>query len=203
MTTRISITQELPNAAPETYVAFCAACAERLGVVYRLLSDPDEREWFDDLLDLGWRAAAGEDVDEQCVDVLESTDLEAAMGEDQADQSFYTGQALALALNTLAVHLRLDVNKVELSGQTTQSLLSDFDFELAGATPRTTAFGEQPPPPGPLQALEIEEQQEFLRRATAGIPLDLNELRDAARRTSERIAEALPALADRKGWELS
>ncbi|RMI38850.1 putative quinol monooxygenase [Streptomyces triticirhizae] len=109
MTRQTVAADALREASAEAYAAFCAVCAEHLAGAHRLLADPEEGEWFEQLLDLGWRAASGDASEEECAEVLDSVDLaELLGGVEQDDPAFLTGQVVALALNTLAVYLRPD-----------------------------------------------------------------------------------------------
>lgn len=199
----------LRSASPTELVAFCAGCAERASGVYQLLNGEAEGDWFRSALDLGWQAASGSPVDEEAAEAVEQA--MADMDEDQEDdphsQEFYSSQAAMLAVNTLSVYLNPVAQQAEMSGQTVETLFSDFDLTLSGDQAVVTRYGQPPAPPGELQRLEQEAQSEFVRAFVDGTgvavtPQSVQDLRQTSTALRDQILERLRVVADTRGWEV-
>lgn len=200
----------LRSASPAELVAFCAGCAERASGVFRLLNGEAENDWFRSALDLGWQAAAGSEVDDEATEVLEEAmaDLDEEEEDDPNSQEFYSSQVAMLAVNTLSVYLNPVAQQAEMSGQTVETLYSDFDLTLSGDQAVVTRYGQPPAPPGELQRLEQEAQAEFVGDFVDGTgaavtPQSMQELREAQTALRDQILRRVQAVADARGWDVS
>lgn len=199
----------LRAASPEELVAFCASCADRASGIFELIHDRSEQERFDEALSLGWRAVAGEDVEDAATEVVDV--MVAELDEDEEDdphnQGFYSSQVAMLAVNTLSVYLNPAPQQAEMSGQTLETLLSDFDLTLNGGGSVVTRYGDTPRPAGELQRLEQEAQTSFTDALINGTgdrltPTAIEELRASCFRFRAGIADRLRAVAEIKNWEV-
>ncbi len=177
--------------------------------IFELLNDRSEQEGFHEALNLGWRAVAGEDVEDEASEAVE--ELVAELYEDEEDdphsQGFYSSQIAMLAVNTLSVYLNPAPQQAEMSGQTLETLLSDFDLTLNGGGTVVTRYGDAPRPAGELQHLEQEAQASFAGTLIDGAghrltPTAIEELRASCFSFRASIADHLQAVAETKNWEV-
>ncbi|MFG2143674.1 hypothetical protein ACGFRG_05675 [Streptomyces sp. NPDC048696] len=143
---------------PDLKVA-AAAVAQRGSIFYRILGPHDERDWLDSVLELIWAAAEGQDVGDECAEVLEKMGEESQADEfDSSHSEFFAARSLELIGNALAVALRPDPERVDQSYIALRELLSIVDYRLGGSESVVTRYGEPSPLPGPLEQKEIEAE---------------------------------------------
>lgn len=208
MARNVEVYAALRSASDAELVAFCAGCAERGWGVLRRIGTPEDAEWYRDAIELCWNAAAGDVSEDAASEIVEEG--EDALGSEEVDsisQEFYRLQCVMLAVNTLAVYLNPSAEKAEMSGQTLETILSDFDFTLSGETSRIIRYGESQPPAGRLQEIEQGAQNWFIENGVDGDGGRLTEgflerFRGYCTERGNLLAGAVPDVVDRKGWRL-
>ncbi|MFE6863228.1 hypothetical protein [Nocardia sp. NPDC057668] len=207
MTRNADIYRELHATSPAGLVVFALACAERGSGIFQALAEHVEGEQLSGILELAWSAAAGDaDDGDSAATVEEFEELAESFDPDESDTSFFVVQSALLAVNAIALLSDPRPARAELSGQTLETLLGDFDFRLSGQTAVIVRAGETPPPPGRLQRLEQEAQTATMRALTALPNGDvasrefLDEIRESCRAARDEIASATEAVAELAGW---
>ncbi|NEA56703.1 hypothetical protein G3I60_21820 [Streptomyces sp. SID13666] len=209
MSRYIDVIEPMRQASDQSIVAFCASCAEQAASLYRGLGNAEFQERFEELLELCWEAAGGRADEDDCVEALEELEVAPELDEDDSDrQEFYAGHSLALIAGTLAASMRPDPGKGELSGQTVETVLSEFDWVLAGSVPRVVRAGDPLPEPGPLHTAALDAQRTVLEairdNGSGGTgDLDLTRLREVSRELAAEITRALPDVAAHRGWDVA
>ncbi|MFD5937271.1 hypothetical protein [Streptomyces sp. NPDC060333] len=171
--------------------AAASAVAQRGSVFYRTLGPQEESDWLDSVLDLIWSAADGQDVDEECLEVLEELGEESQADEfDSSHPEFFAARSLELIGNALSVAVRPDPKRVDQSYIALRELLSIVDYRLGGSEPVITRYGDPPPPLGPLETREIEAENavmEELSRSTDRT-VTIGRIREKSSRFSSDLA---------------
>ncbi|WP_134715050.1 hypothetical protein [Saccharomonospora xinjiangensis] len=204
--------QAILNASDSELIIISAAVAERGVAFCRVLGKTESVAWADEALRLTWMAVAGEPVEDECADVLDNLDLGYNDDEDDTSQpEFFIDQSLSLVGNAISVLLKPDVAKVELSVNTMRTLLSMLDFTLTGEQVVIVGYGEETPPPGPLQQMEINAEREVVdllvslnKEGTqrANISSIIPRVKASSREFSTRLAASIEEVADLSNWEL-
>ncbi|QIK08342.1 hypothetical protein G7Z12_22255 [Streptomyces sp. ID38640] len=208
MTRNLKVYATLRSASDAELVAFCAGCAERGWGIIRQISAPEDAERYQEMLELCWNAASGEISEAAASEIVEQA--EADLGSEEVDpmsQDFYGLQCTMLVVNTLAVYLNPSPERAELSGQTLETILSDFDFTLSGEVSRIVKYGDPQPPADRLQRVEQGAQRWFIENGVDGEGGQLTrEFLDRFRAycgdKANELSSAFPDVADRKGWDL-
>lgn len=184
----------------------CTGAAERGAVFCRVLGSAEEQSWLDSGLELAWSAAAGEDVADDCAELLD-----ALGGEEYEDEEceedptsrpgFYVEQAVGLVGEALAMSLRPSVDRVETVLTTLRTLFSMVDFKLSGEKPVVVRSGEPRPVPGPLVQKEEEAERQALGLLTgehggSGVA----ETRESAQAFVAEVTSSVEEFAELSGW---
>ncbi|MFG2940926.1 hypothetical protein [Streptomyces sp. NPDC048282] len=175
-----------------------AAIAERGSAFFRVLGPEEEVEWLESSLMLIWAASSGEDVAEECAEVLDEL-----LGEEsQADQfdpscsEFFAARSLELVGNALSNALRPTPERVDSSSVILKEMLSILDFRLGGSKTVITRYGDPIPPPGPLESREIEEEQNVLGVQSPAGEFDRESVEQIRERAARFVMELIPYVRD-------
>ncbi|TPQ16933.1 hypothetical protein [Streptomyces sporangiiformans] len=210
MTRNVETYSALREIPTDFLTGFCLACAERGSGVFAALATPTEAERFFHILDTAWKAPLGEVDEDELVDILE--DFEARTGSvdfgDPGSRTFSVVQSAMLAVNAIAVCMHPNPTRAEMSGQTLETILGSFDFEIGGRKARVVRPGEETAT-GRLQRLEQNAQASFvesvrsLTRDQDVSRLDrsfLEALRDSCAPVRDEIKNAAASVAELNGW---
>ncbi|MEU8730750.1 hypothetical protein AB0C68_15440 [Streptomyces tendae] len=209
MTRNVAVYRALQSMASFGLEVFALTCAERGSAIFRSLATAEDAEWFSQVLDTAWKAAAGEFDEDELAELVDEFQAHAeSFGTDDAEsREFFVLQSAMLAMNAIVVHLHPSAARAETSGQTLETLLGAFDFKLGGEEARIVRAGETPPPPGRLQRTEQEAQAAVVEAVTALTgPQEvtrtfLEEVRERCRPLREEIAVAAATVGERAGWD--
>ena len=188
----------------------CTGAAERGSVFCRVLGSAEERRWLDSGLELAWSAAAGEDVADDCAELLDALggekhedeeDYEDCEGDPTSRPGFYVEQAVGLVGEALAMSLRPSADRVETVLMTLRTLFSMVDFKLSGEQPVIVRSGEPRPAPGPLVQREEEAEGAALSLLTGEHGgSDIAETRESARAFLAEVIPSVEEFAELSGW---
>ncbi|HEX8149929.1 MAG TPA: hypothetical protein VF591_22295 [Pyrinomonadaceae bacterium] len=197
--------KELP---PRQRAAFAAACAERMLPLVRRLGDARNVSLFELGLDTAWAAVAGRRPGVEVSRLLSKVRRAAnGLGGEEGDSpEFYVMRALHVLGYALA---SLREPGAEQSAWACSELLgvrSGFDLVLQTEPPHTVVIDpNDPPPPGPLQAREIEVQRETLRLLRSKPEPDdkvVNSLRRVSEDAAREFDRAIPEFGTRMNWHI-
>jgi hypothetical protein len=208
MTRNVDAYQSLRSAGAAALNVFALGCAERGSGIFERLATEGEKEWFSRILELAWSAVSGEGDEGDLAEVVEEFQERAEyFDSDEHNKDFYVVQSAMLAVNAIAVHLNPTPARTEMSGQTLETLLGDFDFRLSGEQAVIVRAGEPNPPIGRLQQMEQDAQNATLRALSElgdQNPMTqefLDSVRESCRPVRDEIASATAQVAERAGWE--
>ncbi|MFI7498940.1 hypothetical protein ACIBVL_10540 [Streptomyces sp. NPDC049687] len=174
-----------------------AAIAERGSAFFRELGPEEELAWLESSLALIWAAASGEDVAEECAEVLDELGEESQA--DQFDSSypeFFAARSLELVGNAMATVLRPTPERVNASSVILREMLSILDFRLGGSKTVIIRYGDPAPPLGPLESREIQEEQSVLDAQSDTGEFDPESVGRIKEQAVRFAAEAIPYIRD-------
>ncbi|WP_371792005.1 hypothetical protein OG285_22375 [Streptomyces sp. NBC_01471] len=189
---------------------FCLACAERGSGVLARLADPEDAEWFAEMLEVAWQAPLGNVSEDTLIDILDQFEMksESLNTEDPDSKGFFIDQCAMLIVNAIAVHLNPSAARAEMSGQTLETILGTFDFMLSRVQSVIVRPGLQESPVGRLQRLEQEAQNSIVdslkelatqQRGIADSDFLVN-MRNTSSPVRDEMAAATDEVSDIAGW---
>ncbi|MCZ4512347.1 hypothetical protein O3Q52_30115 [Streptomyces sp. ActVer] len=190
---------------------FCLGCAERGSGIFVTLADPEDAEWFSQVLEVAWKAPLGEVDEDELIEILEDfeTRTESMDVDDPGSRGFSVVQSAMLAVNAIAVHLNPSPARAEMSGQTLETVMGSFDFKLGGSEVVITRAGEDEGL-GRLQRMEQDAQNAFVEsvRALTGDQAEprlgrdfLESLRQSCAPVRDEFKAATSSVAELAGWD--
>ncbi|MEU6932501.1 hypothetical protein AB4225_33765 [Streptomyces sp. 2RAF24] len=201
----------LPEPTDAELRLMCAAGATRGAAFCSLLGSAEQQDWLDAALHLVWRAAAGEDVADECADTLDTLVDEDPVWQSEDPTSlpaFYADQAVGLVGEALAMSVRPTGERLDTVLTTVRSLLSMVDFKLSGEKPVIVRAGAPKPPSGPLVEKETEAEQHLVAilaetrstgDPTSGMP-EAVEARKSALMFASDVTPYLEEFAQANNW---
>ncbi|MCX4763983.1 hypothetical protein OG562_24080 [Streptomyces sp. NBC_01275] len=190
----------------------CTAAAQRGSAFCRVLGSAEQQSWLDSGLELAWSAAAGEEVADECAELLDALDaldvLDAGDDEGEAYEGhggydddptarpgFYADQAVGLVGEALAMSIRPSAERVETVLKTLRTLLSMVDFKLGGEKPVIVRGGEPRPAPGPLVQREEDAEREVLAAPAVA------EAQESAQAFVAEVTPSVEEFAEASHWD--
>jgi len=198
----------LKEFSPRRRAAFAAACAERMLPLVRRLADAGTVSLFESWLGAAWEAAAGLKSAAEVSRLLPKVRRAAKGfgGEEGDSPEYYVMRALHVLEYALASLREAQAEQAAWACSELLGVRSGFDLVLQTDPPHTVVIDpNDPPPPGPLQAVEIEVQRETLRLLRSKPEPD-DEVVNSLRRVSEEAARefdrAIPEFGTRMDWHI-
>jgi uncharacterized protein YjaG (DUF416 family) len=144
-------------------IAFAAACAERLAVVFRSFGSPESQALYKEGLDLAWQGVTHDDLVPQAKRFIEKIYNAPEAEEDLKGSIYYSQSPLILVAYALETQVRSEPERVTWASGQGLNFRSELDAVLEGPSEQTVAYppGEWPPD-GPLLKLEFQHQYQIL-----------------------------------------
>lgn len=202
------VTGALKESSRWQRAAFATACAERMAPLVHLAGGARNVSLFESGLEAAWASVVGRKPGGAVSQLL--TDVKRAakvLGTDDGDSpEFYVLRALNVLEYALTAIRKGDVKPSEWACSELLGVKSGFDLILQTAPPHVLVIDpNDPPPPGPLQAQEIDAQKETLRLLQAKPEPDeelVSSLRRLSAEASREFERVLPEFGRRMNWRI-
>lgn len=185
--------------------ALATVCAESVSPVIARFARPATRSAFRQGLDIAWKSVRDRMID------LRVESVRAALNdlpESSVDDSNLPAYEAMIALSILAYSLDSIVDDTARSTSDACTGARDFFAScdvvlLPVGTPPIVVDPRNPPPPGPLESVQIHSQFQSIEIMCRVAPLQVegvDEMRASARAVAEKLDSILQTFAERRGW---
>jgi hypothetical protein len=198
----------LKELSPRQRAGFAAACAERMLPLVQRLGGAGNVTLFESGLETAWQAVAGLRPGVEVSRLLRQVRRAAGvLGEEEGDSpGFYVMRALNVLEYALASLREAGAEQAAWACSELLGVRSGFDLVLQTEPPHTVVIDpNDPPPPGPLQAREIDAQRETLRLLRSKSEPDVevvNSLRRVSADAARDFDRAIPEFGRRLNWNI-
>lgn len=186
--------------------AFAAACAERLLPLVRTSGDADNAALYESGLEAAWRAVAARGGKREVSRLRSAVSKSLRFVDDGDSSEAHVMRALSVLDYALRAILKDETRLSKWASSELIGLRSGFDGVLERGHQPVVIDPNDPPPPGPLQAQEIEAQKETLRLIESRPEPDeelVSSLRRLSQEASRDFEAAIPEYARRMDWNLT
>jgi hypothetical protein len=184
-----------------------AVCAESVSPVIARFGQPATLQAFNQGLDAAWKSVRDEAVDSRVLSVRAALD---SLPESTCDDSNIPAHDVMIALGilvcTLDTIIEDDSTRAARSACTgAVNYYSGYDSVLARGMKPRIIDPRNPPPPGPLELLQIQLQVRLVedaRMLSQSREEVVKQMRASATRLASELEKALPVYIERLGWNV-
>ena len=158
------VTAELLRLDRWQFVAFAAACAERIALIFRSFGSPESVRLYEEGLEMAWRGVTQKEVAAEAQQLIKEFEATPEGEEDPEIFTYhYAQRALAILTYALEAIVRNHVEPATWSCGEGLNFRSALDDLLRDESLRLKPhYLSDAPPPGPLEVLELKHQRETL-----------------------------------------